>query len=426
MADTNVLLVVLDDCRKDLLPYMGFTNGQLRREGIEFTSMRCPVPVCSPVRAGLMTGRDAFRAENLVYRNSPATDAAGVATHTLPIWLKTAGVASTGLFGKYTIPGQTTKPNGWDTWRCLSSSTQAAYGYTIHDGTTPTTPAGHQLTYLASEVTTFVTTATQPWFCYFAPTNPHVNVTDFGNNPLPSSSLKFDWVDWPLDLLTSTTDKPSWITALAQMTPNDQALLRVQIRQQLREAHDADAVIQQIYNSLSSSGRLADTLIIVISDSGVFYGEQRLDLGGIPSIKDHPYDSVAKVPSIMRGPGVRAGSSYTHPTKIQDVTATVSSFFGATPTTSLDGVDLRALVNTPQPSRGTLYEKGAGDPTYPDGSGVVTATRKLLKWTGKAGTDEYEMYDLDTDPGEKINVANIAGRLTERNTLEAARVALLV
>lgn len=421
VALTNALLIVADDMRADLLPYMPFVNGSLRPQGAQLTNMRCNVPACNPSRAGLLTGQYARGAANGVYQNV-YTELANATEDSLPVWLSDQNV-TTGMFGKYLLGlGDRVQP-GWDTWRVLSVDEQEAFGYTITDGTTASKPTDHQLRHLADEVSSFVATAPEPWFAYFAPTNPHVNTRELSNNPLPSSVTLFGWLRWPFTLLADTTGKPSWIASRDQFTDHELSAMRHLIRQQVREVSDLDAVIAQLCNELARAGRMDDTVIILVSDSGVFYGEQRLG-DTRTSTKEHPYDAVCKTPCVLRGPGIPVGAVATTPAVLQDVTATLLAVFGATATVPQDGVDLRQLITAPDPARTTLYER-KGDATFPDGVGVVTSTRKLLHWPGQGGDDEYEAYDLDADPDELVNWANDAGRSVERRALAAQLEALL-
>jgi hypothetical protein len=109
------------------------------------------------------------------------------------------------------------------------------------------------------------------------------------------------------------------------------------------------------------------------------------------------------------------------PAVLQDLTATTLAVLGAGPTVPQDGVDLRR----PAASRATLYER-KGDPDFPDGVGIVDATRKLLRWTDQEGDDRYEAYDLDTDPDELVSWANDPARRAERDRYDAQLDDLLI
>ena len=81
------------------------------------------------------------------------------------------------------------------------------------------------------------------------------------------------------------------------------------------------------------------------------------------------------------------------------------------------------------PGRALLHERSGTVPPaiegLPGGVGVTTQTRKL--WRHEAeDPDRYEMYLLDSDPDELINVAYDPAYSSERVALEARLDALLV
>lgn len=434
----NVLVILADDMRYELLQYMPFTYGTLRAEGTQFTNMRLNVPICQPARIGILTGQYAKGALNGTYQNSDGIG--GTATDSIGIWLQAEGV-TTGIFGKApniykngsNYPTDIFTPYaGWDDWSVFNTGggEQEPYNFSIvaeGGGGTTVAPGPHQVNYLRTRLNNFVTGATEPWFAWYNPTNPHITNSLFKNNPLPSSMNKYNWKRWDLDLLEDDelSDKPSWIASKTQLSAAEQSRIRAAIRQQLREVYDLDQAIEGIYNDLQSAGALDDTLIIFTSDNGVFYGEMR-DHNVATASKDSPYEPAVKVPMILRGPNVPAGGTNLTPVCHQDITATALAAAGAAGVDQ-DGHDLMDYIQNPDEDRGILYER-RGHSTQPDADGIFKANRKLIRYHEGTGTpaadftanpeDEYEAYDLDSDPHEKINWAYDALRLSERDTLE--------
>ena len=106
--------------------------------GTKFTAARHSFAMCSPARAGFLTGqlskrhnvrsqRDAFQQHNDPQR-------------TLPVWLQSAGY-TTGLVGKYftSVEGRSTPP-GWNVRRQLADKSQDQHGYEVWDGTRSADP----------------------------------------------------------------------------------------------------------------------------------------------------------------------------------------------------------------------------------------------------------------------------------------------
>lgn len=416
----NALVIMLDDMHRDLARYMPFTNGTVRRAGTEFTRMYCNVPVCQPARVGYMSGQWAQGSENGVYQNNDAWTSSGV-TGEIQHRLQAAGV-TTGGFGKFT--NQTTygvNTTGWDERCFCTTDAQSGYGYTVfHDPlTSEVITSTHQLTYMADKVETFVTSADEPWYCYWAPTIPHISDLAGGNTPFPATHKMFSWLNWEPTLLTDITDKPSWIQSMAQKSAANISVIRRTVRQQVRELYDFDQVFKTIYNQLD----LDDTTVIVVADGGVFLGEHRemgLNLG---SSKDAPYEVAARVFAVAVGPDFSANTVNDTPVCLQDITATMHEIFGSTPTLSQDGI---SLINIDLPDRGILYERsGAASAERPDAQGIFKRNVKLIHYPGEAGDDEWEAYEIDTDPDEFLNVANDPGFAVERAGLEAELDALI-
>ena len=119
----NVLLLVVDDMGIDRSrQYIAVTGNapidlpvtptmrRLARSGIIFHNTWAN-PVCSPTRAGVLTGRHAFRTTvTNALSNNPADPGLPAAERTLPEVIASAGYVS-GLFGKWHLGGGVTGPN---------------------------------------------------------------------------------------------------------------------------------------------------------------------------------------------------------------------------------------------------------------------------------------------------------------------------
>ena len=206
-----------------------------------------------------------------------------------------------------------------------------------------------------------------------------------------------------------------------------------------------DRSVGKILDALEESGRAADTLVIFTSDNGASF----------PFAKSTLYEAGVRMPLIVRGPGVRRGVSDEF-VGLVDLLPTALELFGAPPR-DLDGESLLptlrgdgALGRTSfvtmqtennreqsQPAR-ALHERrfkyirnfGTGGATV---SNVVGHT---LTWeSGKelapanAGIAQRmkayiyrpreELYDLERDPQELVDLADDAGQAAIRDRMRA-------
>jgi len=146
----------------------------------------------------------------------------------------------------------------------------------------------------------------------------------------------------------------------------------------------ADRQIGAILNSLEQAGLAEDTLIIFTSDHGEMLGEKGF------WTKSNMYDSAARVPLLMAGPGIAPGD-WDAPVSLIDIAPTICNVMNAGGTWS--GRDLR----DPDPERAVVSE-------YHDGGSRVGIT--MLRWdrwklVHYAEGYAPQLFDLSRDPKER-------------------------
>lgn len=414
---TNVLLVTADDMRFDHWQYMPTVR---RRLGFRFLNHRVNTAVCGPERVGILTGQ--WSRDHGVFDGAgTGVDVSTTGPGCLPMWLDTAGV-STAQFGKYIQTADATRAGPWDVVRMLvnNADVQDTYAYSVYDKTTTTQPGlvqpgVHIDDYLAAQFDTWLSTVIEPWFAWVCPTTPHVDQTEFTCNAHPDDVASWLWLHHDLDEESDVSDKPSWLQSGGALTPSQVAYVWKIARRQIQELNALDRAVGTMLDSLVSMSMLDDTIVMFTSDNGVHYAEHGYTQF-FTSDKNTNYEYCVHVPLAVTGPGFPAVGTSLAPTCAQDITATAVAVAGATPTLGAQvGVDLRDLVSptAEQLDRTLLHRVQDTSAPYPT-AGVsdaltVAGETKFIEWIGQTGSDQYELYDLTVDPGEKENLANDVG-----------------
>jgi arylsulfatase A-like enzyme/Tfp pilus assembly protein PilF len=153
----------------------------------------------------------------------------------------------------------------------------------------------------------------------------------------------------------------------------------------------------------------ASTLVVAAGDHGEAFGEHDEYAHSI-----FVYDTTLRVPLVMSGPGIAAGTRVPEPVTLADVAPTVMRALGM-PMIKVDGIDLSpAFSHKPLPQRELYAESFA--PLVEFGWAPLRAVRsggwKLI------ASPKPELFDSSTDPDERSNAIasqpDVARRLTAR------------
>jgi choline-sulfatase len=175
----------------------------------------------------------------------------------------------------------------------------------------------------------------------------------------------------------------------------------------------ADELVGRLDGALARLGLRDDTLLVVTSDHGEGLGEHGEEVHGY-----FVYETTLRVPLLLRGPGVTAGTRVPGTAHTIDVLPTVHAVLGLAPPARTDGRDLAPAL--------------AGGTAPPDAPTYAESLTPLLHygWSDlralRDGRFKYvlaprpELYDLRDDPGELRNLADADGARAQ-----ALRAALL-
>ena len=157
-----------------------------------------------------------------------------------------------------------------------------------------------------------------------------------------------------------------------------------------------DHHVGRILTTLQDLGRLDDTVVVFTSDHGDYMGDYGLILKS-PSV---PYDALARVPMIVAGPGCRRGAACHALVSLVDLLPTVAAIAGAPIPRFVQGRDLAPLFA--DPATGATGWRSAVFSETREIKAVRTERHKYL-YNRRLAIEE--LYDLETDPGERRNLA---------------------
>ena len=151
-----------------------------------------------------------------------------------------------------------------------------------------------------------------------------------------------------------------------------------------------DHAIGRVLDVLDERGLADDTLVIVTTDHGEFLGEHQMIFKG-----PFGYDSLLRVPLLVRGPNVPAGAVVTDPVGTIDLAPTMLTAAGVDVPDWMEG---RRLLDGPR--EWVLSENDFSVVTWIPMRTLTTTRYKLHRYLE---LPVGELYDLQEDPGELVN-----------------------
>jgi N-acetylglucosamine-6-sulfatase len=451
----NIVFILTDD--QDVLlgslDVMPAVRNQIAAQGLTFTNAFVPLSLCCPSRSTILTGQYAHNHQ--VYTNV-APDGGfhrfldlGREKATIGTAMKNAGYR-TALMGKYLNEyprgaEKTHVPPGWDEWDVpIGSAGYNQFNYTLNQNGRFVAHGNKAEDYLTDVLTErarlFIRDSAArgtPFFLYVAPYAPHRPAT-----PAPRHALLFPDARAPHTASfneADMNDKPKSVRK-PLLTTEEIGILDYQYRRRLQSLQAVNDMVLGIVRTLKNMGQLDNTYIVFTSDNGFHLGQHRMKAG-----KYTPYEEDIRVPLVVRGPGVPAGSTTSAFVLNVDFAPTFAELGGARLGVRADGrsfvpllrggpvpADWRKAVfleqfafrDAPAPGEDAEGNENIDEPsdrTAADGVqeyfthlGLRTPTYKYVE----RANHEFEYYDLVNDPAELRNLAaqmspQLRGRLSE-------------
>jgi arylsulfatase A-like enzyme len=389
----NLLVVTLDTVRADHLSAYGYerdTSPQLARlasEGVRFALAYSAASTTLPSHASLFTGQPPI--EHGVRKNGLAL---GEDAHTLAERMRDAGAQTAAIVSSFVLDRRFGLAQGFDhyeddftregssypvsTWRDFE--VEGAFDRRANETT------DRAIRWLDEK-----RDPARPFFLflhYFDPHDPYVP-------PEPWKSR----FERPKD--------PSGRTSLADAL----------IKRDLVDAYDGeiaftDDELGRLFAHLEKLGLTRDTLVVVTADHGEGMGQHGVIGHGV-----NIYEEAVHVPLILRWPArLPAGRVIEAPIESMDVLPTLLELLGLASNGAIRGSSLagallrddsldseRPVVTHRRPYDEEVIREGRrlhGE--------LIGMRRGRWKWIEGTADGSRELYDLETDPGERLNLAD--------------------
>ncbi len=158
-----------------------------------------------------------------------------------------------------------------------------------------------------------------------------------------------------------------------------------------------DEDLARIRAALEATGLKDNTVVIYYSDHGDTFWYRREG-----EHKFVCFDDAIRIPFLVEGPGIAAGSRSVAPVGLQDLTPTMLDFAGLPVPDTLHGRSIRPILSgaTPADWRDDYYVETITHISKIEQRSVRTERWKLIA----SASGAHELYDLEADPEEELDV----------------------
>ncbi len=179
-----------------------------------------------------------------------------------------------------------------------------------------------------------------------------------------------------------------------------------------------DDTVGRMLAALDEMGLAEDTIVMFCSDHGELLGDHGLLYKG-----PYHYEGLLRIPMLWRWPtGLPAGRAAEGLVSQSDIAPTVLDMLGMDPWPEIEGRSQLPLLRGEEESvrEAVVVEYHGGKSRPTEGMRLKTVVTERWKLTHYVGESFGELYDLENDPGELVNLhensahAEVRARLTEQ------------
>lgn len=420
-ARPNIVFIMVDDLRWDELGIAGHPFiktphiDRIGKEGAMFRNAFMTTPLCSPSRAGFLTGQYAHT--NGITDNVDRS-AASHRLVTFPQLLHNSGYA-TAFIGKWHMGNDDSPRPGFDRW--VSFKGQGTYlTPDINEDGKAIKPTGYITDILSGYAVEFIRRRhDKPFLVYLAHKAIHPEVTQNNDGSVNlADSERFIPAEHHRNLFAdktiprrpnysrAPTDKPALQRKIGDLPPlgaatatRDESILGRQ-----RTLAAIEDGVGEILKALKETGQLDNTVIVFTSDNGYFYGEH-----GLSVERRLAYEESIRLPLLVRYPNaIKPGTVRDEFALNIDLAPTLLELAGVEAPRAMQGRSLVPLLKGAKPAwRNSFLIEYYSDKVFPrmlqmSYKAVRNQRWKYIHYLELDGMDE--LYDLKADPYEMKNL----------------------
>ena len=405
----NVVFILTDDMSSSELAGMPNVQSLIGAQGTTFNRAYVSFPLCCPSRATMLSGQ--YMHNHGVRGNFPPNGSwfkfRPHESNDLPVWLHEDGYYNVHI-GKYMngytfVDGTLPVPDGWDEWYGKISEDALYFDYNLVEKTgtfaTPRLtfygdqPNDYQTDVFGDRALDFVNDSAvsrQPFWLNLWFNSPHGPF-----DPAPRDLFRL--AGSPLPKLPGfnekdISDKPKWLRQelKKRLTKRQIKVIENERRRQQEQLISVDEAVGELMQALKAKGILDDTYVIFASDNGFFRGEHRIASG-----KYLPYDPAARVPLLIRGPGIPQGGVSDELVWNGDIAQTIDQIASGSTNPAVDGRSLLPYAESPplRSTRPLLLEADTGPGGSTGESAQASAARARaarVHVAGRRGVNNLE------------------------------------
>ncbi|MFK5921407.1 MAG: sulfatase [Verrucomicrobiota bacterium] len=436
----NFIIILVDDLRWDELgctghPFAATPNiDRIANEGALFRNAFCTTPLCSPGRANLLTG---LYTHNHGILDNTQRNEQSHKLNTFPRILHETGKYETAYVGKWHMGNDGSARPGYDYWVSMKGQGTSFDPVLIENGK-ETHNTGHTTDVLNTKAVDFLKLKHDKPFCLYIAhkaLHPELVQRDDGSISDPGAAQflpakrhekLYANVGIPrrLNVLDDLQGKPALQRTIKGLPPlsrktgtSDKTILD---RQRMLVA--VDEGVGMLFRVLKENKQLDDTVIILTSDHGYWYGEH-----GLSVERRLAYEEGLRIPMMIRYPSLTEGAGIIDQMVLSiDLAPTVLDLANVDESlaSKMDGRSLLPLFQAHAPTdwRKSFLIEYNTDTVFPRvhkmGYRAIRTDRwKLIHYLDMEGMDE--LYDLKNDPYEMKNIITDQQAQTDIKELRA-------